>query len=337
MEEFVEGSHLLACIKADIEKSSTFSLAVAYWGKGAVSQFGLDSLSPEKSGVIICDLMSGSCNPDEINKLITLKNSNLEILMLDNLHAKIYWTPKSVVVGSSNASANGIGFEGEEVSGVIEGNLRTTNPDVIETVRKWFEKNSKNAKPITKDHIQAAKKLWKKRRADRPMKAKKSESFIDVLRSEPWRLADRKIRIWVYKSEDRTKAAEAALERVQQEFHDKKIDAYELGLKDPLVDAGTIIFDMPYTKTEAVIKYDGTSFWQALLENHYADVVNKKTKTGKLLLGKYIEAIGEIKTKKRDISELEKLVGVYIREKKGRKNVELDLPIEDLINFKPRP
>jgi hypothetical protein len=49
--------------------------------------------------------MSGACNPDVIRKLMNL---GAEIKMVDGMHARIYWTRAGAIIGSANASANGL-------------------------------------------------------------------------------------------------------------------------------------------------------------------------------------------------------------------------------------
>jgi len=62
--------------------------AVAYWGKGATERLGLDKIR-KKPVRIICDLWSGACNPNELQKLL---DRGFKLRTKDRLHAKVYIT-----------------------------------------------------------------------------------------------------------------------------------------------------------------------------------------------------------------------------------------------------
>jgi hypothetical protein len=120
----LSGLHTESEIKKLLESSSQIRAAVAYWGADAMEQLGIEGLAG-RDVIIICDLMSGACNPDEIERLQKYLGRQ-RVLMRDNLHAKVWLTEKGAIVGSSNASANGLGFERAELRGSIEANLLPT-------------------------------------------------------------------------------------------------------------------------------------------------------------------------------------------------------------------
>jgi hypothetical protein len=93
MITFLSGVHIRKGIVELISNSSEINCAVAFWGRGATDLF---PSTGEKSIRIICDLMSGACNPAVIRELMNL---GAEIKMVDGMHAKIYWT-RAGVVGS---------------------------------------------------------------------------------------------------------------------------------------------------------------------------------------------------------------------------------------------
>ena len=108
-------------IKNLLSTCSRARLAVAYWGSGAVARLGLDAVDTRTVDIeITCDLRSGACNPKEIDKLIKLFGPD-RVRTRDGLHAKAWITDAGCVLGSSNASANGLGHEADETHGPHRG------------------------------------------------------------------------------------------------------------------------------------------------------------------------------------------------------------------------
>jgi PLD-like domain len=161
MLKFLHGTAILTSAKKVIEDGESIDLAVAYWGDGAIKLLGISGSKPMR---IICDLLSGGCNPKEVEKFLKPPFvENVEIRHLSGLHAKVYWTPSSVIVGSINASTNGLGDERN--IGLIEAALQADSPDVLNEVQHWFEKRWEDAKdtPVDNGLLKKALKAWNDR------------------------------------------------------------------------------------------------------------------------------------------------------------------------------
>jgi hypothetical protein len=160
---FLHGDELTKKIRS-ILKEPNLMCAVAYWG--AESQGWLEPEDPHAAVKkrIICDALSGGSNPNIIRDL--RGRSDVEIRHCEALHAKVYIGSGECVVGSSNASTNGVGAEGGQTSGLIEaGYLASPTPEI----KDWFEALwSKKAQPITEEDLKRATKAWEKRRRLRP-------------------------------------------------------------------------------------------------------------------------------------------------------------------------
>jgi hypothetical protein len=194
---------ILKTIKAEIARANRIDLAVAYWGKSAVSKIELDkSQSPIR---ILCDLESGLCNPYELKLLL---KSNVQIRALTKLHAKVYWTPNGVVVGSANASTNGLGLEDTDGAGLIEAALHSSERKIIDDVNRWFEKMWGVAGPNNVDEKTLAriKPLWKERRGLRPFQPS-TKSLFETLIADSSFFEDRPIRLIAYRYTDESEAA----------------------------------------------------------------------------------------------------------------------------------
>ena len=83
---------------------------------------------------IICDLLSGACNPVEIEKLKGL--DGVRVRTRDRLHAKVWIGGNDVIVGSANASHNGLPGDDEDAANAsIEAAVESHDPGLAERVR----------------------------------------------------------------------------------------------------------------------------------------------------------------------------------------------------------
>jgi hypothetical protein len=138
-----------------VNGSSEVRLAIAFWGDGAVKKLGIQDA---EQVTIICNIRSGSCNPAEIERLSEL--TQITVFTHDDLHAKVYLTPHGAVVGSSNASANGLAEEGPTAEGLREANLQTDDRGIIDLLGKWFTERLNESEPATPELIEEASELW---------------------------------------------------------------------------------------------------------------------------------------------------------------------------------
>lgn len=137
-------------------------IVVAFWGDGATESLGLRK--PWRSLKIVCNLESGACNPSEIEKLLEL-GSGVQVRSDFRLHGKVYSTPSGIVLGSSNASTNGLVVEGMANFGWSEANIFSNDSGLLAQVRVWCEDRFQSAKDVTQLDLLAAQEAWDKRKA----------------------------------------------------------------------------------------------------------------------------------------------------------------------------
>lgn len=163
-----------------VRKSPQGVVAVPFWGKGAVETLGLQA----GSGVrVICNLNHPGCNPDVIEQLQRLK---IKVRTHSRLHAKIYATPNVAIVGSSNASSNGLTEEGDSALGWIEANVLSSEIDFVTDVLHLFETiwNSDETRPVRPADIRKARE----QRAKLPpifFQIRDIKSLFDGVRNHP--------------------------------------------------------------------------------------------------------------------------------------------------------
>lgn len=157
MLKFLTGDLIADAVSKNIAKSGPTDLAVSYWGKGAAARLGLTKNNRKVR--VLCDAFSLACNPIELDRLL---GCGFEIKTITGFHAKVYLTKKRAVVGSANASINGLGQEGDADPG-LEAAVETDDVDEIEKARRWFQDNWDCADDVDEDVIKRIRLLWKLR------------------------------------------------------------------------------------------------------------------------------------------------------------------------------
>ncbi|WP_165832103.1 phospholipase D family protein [Novacetimonas pomaceti] len=132
---------------------------------------------------ILCNLDSGACNPAELRKL--LKRPGVTLKSHPSLHAKVWWTPKAAVLGSSNASTNGLALECESGNGWHEANVRINDAHVIDGICKWFDDLFKAGYRIESEDLDQAQALWNERKQLAPTGMRLARTLFDAYRAAP--------------------------------------------------------------------------------------------------------------------------------------------------------
>lgn len=243
--KFLDGEATTKAIVRLMNSSRQIRMAVAFWGLGAMN--GLHLKGRANTAKIICNLKSGGTNPREIQKLI---DENIPVLQCDDLHGKVYLFDEHVIIGSSNASANGLALQGNEVAGWREANILTTERSVYEAAERWFQKLA--ARAITGPDVIAAQAEFDKRRAAATIRATALTSLVEAVRANPDTFRDRRIYICVYR-ELFGPLEIKQLKQARAQAQDPRVDA--LGWKVP-VNARLLCF---YHRPRGGIAFHG--FW----------------------------------------------------------------------------
>lgn len=171
--------------------ADTARFAVAFWGEGATHRLGLN-----RSGLtlrILCNLDSGACNPTELRLLRALPGVTLK--SHPALHAKVYWTAQGVVLGSSNALANGLGLEGDTAGGWAEANVRIDDSKFLADIASWFETLFAAGYDIEDADLDLAEQVWKARRRRVPTGKRLSDRLFAVYKQAPGHPAWRQVKL----------------------------------------------------------------------------------------------------------------------------------------------
>ena len=111
---------------------------------------------------IICDLLSGACNPGEIT---ALRDRGIRVKTLDRLHAKVWINGNEVILGSANASRNGLPVTDDDARQAnIETAFLSRDPNLSREMTTWFKNQWRLASEIDDNRLAQARELWERRR-----------------------------------------------------------------------------------------------------------------------------------------------------------------------------
>lgn len=158
-------NEILSRFESLISSGGPADIAIAFWGRGAIESLGLDRAS--KGTRILLNAKSGACNPATLELLLALmKRGTLRVRSSDSLHAKVVLTASEVLVGSANASANGLGFQGTQLKGWDEACVSVRSRKAIAAAKTWYESRWTDASTydLSKEVVEAARRAWNQRR-----------------------------------------------------------------------------------------------------------------------------------------------------------------------------
>jgi hypothetical protein len=250
-------------ISTRLAAAAQIRIAVAYWGQGAIERLGLQK-AKGRDIKIVCDLLSGACNPAESKKLRTIFGTD-RVRKLSRLHAKVWIIDDCVILGSSNASANGLGQQGREASDLIEANVLIRDQTSVAQISQWYEtKVWKTATEITDTDIKIARERCKVQYRTRPVPP--GTTVLEALQGDLHAMDGRDIVVYAWHFEDLDKVGKAALREEQNLRGNDDIICWDVtgSKKNELPPAGThvIEFDLPNEKP----RFDG--IYRILLEDH---------------------------------------------------------------------
>ena len=177
---FLAGSELSAAIR-HVLGGSNRRCAVAFWGKGSSN---LIEGGIEGSGLrIVCDISMGGCHPDALRSLGAPDDG--DVRYHDGLHAKVYLSDRGVIVGSANASDNGVGFGTNGAVLVEAGTFHTAASKAWAQASDWFEALHFDALQVDEAALDKAARLFRPRRASHAAVAGRHGSLLDMIVADP--------------------------------------------------------------------------------------------------------------------------------------------------------
>lgn len=191
MAEFISERSMGRAVEALVGDADDVRIAVAFWGDGGTALLGGLSKPGREKPRVICNLESGACNPDELHRLRKV----VRLRTHPQLHAKVYWTPRGVILGSSNASTNGLWGEGKESRGWREANLLVRDHTVIDEIGAWFDEQWLEGLAATSLRIEGARSLWLSGKDRAPTGRSLSRSLFTAYRDNPRHPAWKRVKV----------------------------------------------------------------------------------------------------------------------------------------------
>ena len=161
--------------------------AVAFWGKG-VDAFLAHVETDRKNLRVICDVSMGGSHPDALRSIGAPQNA--AIRYHDGLHAKVYLSAAGVVVGSANASDNGLGF-GSGDAGLVEAAIfHSAGTAGWQAAVAWFEGVHGDARQVDEAALDRARRLFRPRVELKGAASPRPGSLLDMVLADPGRFED---------------------------------------------------------------------------------------------------------------------------------------------------
>ena len=214
---FLQGPALSDAIRAlTLAESKTLKLAVAYWGGGGAELIGLNE-SPAIQIQILCDPWKGSCHPDLLQSL--LKSNNVKVRYVENLHSKVYLGTDSVIVGSSNASSNGIGSV-QNLARYKEAAIASSSIDLVKAATIWFDDlfEGRLSNALGDNHLNEIRQLWELAQRNRASNSSGDAQLVTVLDNDPNDIDSRGIYVLNYEDCWKSQVAEVEDEKLSRQF-----------------------------------------------------------------------------------------------------------------------
>lgn len=260
--KFLDENTVLQSVRASLSMTDTGTLVVAFWGNGAIERLGLDK--PWRSLRVVCNLESGACNPAEITRLQAIPN--VEVRTDWRLHGRVYLTPDNVVLGSSNASSNGLVVEGAAALGWAEANIESSDPKFLEEIATWCGTRFEQAVPIDDGMLDLARASWSARKTFAPVAGPLTADLIDLVRREPNHVAFENIKVVQWARKASPEANAVFLEALETDQSLTGTDIYEGWGTDMAVDDWLIDFNVGKRKPEF------TGYWKVVFVDKKNDV-----------------------------------------------------------------
>lgn len=180
MQKFLSGIQISKKIR-EICKGDSVRIATAYWGNNIPEELFSVNYSHSR---IICDITSGGTNPAALIGLGAPHNKSLRHVR--GLHTKIYISSVGCVVGSANASRNGIGIP----PATIEAGIFCTPGEAWGiSAAEWFEEQWGDAKWIDQEALDRCTRNWRRAASRRAVEAIEGQNAVlplpELLRSNP--------------------------------------------------------------------------------------------------------------------------------------------------------
>ena len=261
---FIAGENNSDAIGKFVRSENTKSMAVAFIGAG------LSKIINGNTN-ILCNLRSGATNPYEVYALCALPG--VEVKNHSTLHAKVYISNDTLIVGSANLSTNGIGLE-DEAAQWLEASIVSKNHKLIAEAQKWFDALWHEAENVTPEMLDKAKSLFHDTRNNRPY----SDLNLHALR-------DRDYYCVIYKDNQLSAAADELMsQNIGNNWGNRGYGVYEKWgeslPKGTLIDYHLKKGKLRYTGTW---KYDGYSFESNKTDVQVAKSIKKRGFTQKTL------------------------------------------------------
>lgn len=307
---FLTQSEITSAIRNLTKRRDKLKVAVAFWGAGSVREAGINARRQD-STIVICDLFSGACDPNEIRKLLSI---GVEVRTLDGMHAKVWLSGNFMLVGSANASANGLAFGESQTSKNVEAGVLVESQTSFRRALEWFEELSTKSLLVDDNMVCEAEELWNHNRKNGSRLS--TSSLIRRLQDKNYNASIKNARLVVYRPEEISKESERIFEKNVKGKAAYSESDLQYGLPYYEDDSnwdvapGTVILDFQ-AAARKVIKF--RRIWQ-IRSDPFINVPLPDAPKNRMILCDHKFGLGDVRFPKSDQKQLIKLLRAYLHE-----------------------
>jgi hypothetical protein len=218
MPLFLTGKSLTQAIKK-VAGGHDLRCAVAFWGLGA-AHFLEEAGADLSAARILCDLSMGVTSADALVELGAPTNKRL--CRHDGLHAKVYISDVGMVVGSPNASANGLGFDDHSAGWLEAGSFHEPNTQAWRDAASWFNAVYRKAQRVDDEALAEARRKAREK-PDAVRLPVREGSILDLVREHHEQFGP--IGFVFTDTRSSKQERDKARDNLRQKFPAKKVDA----------------------------------------------------------------------------------------------------------------
>ncbi|WP_238120786.1 MULTISPECIES: phospholipase D family protein [unclassified Xanthobacter] len=313
---FLDEKAVLKEIKSMLAAAREAKIAVAFWGQGALEQLDIGRTNLDVK--LICNLDSGGCNPAALKSIMsTLPPARVH--SHPRLHAKVYWTPDRAIVGSSNASANGLAVEGNVARSWAEANILISDRRLLQEIEDWFNRRLDEARIITDHDLSLAQSLWDYRsRAAAPGVALCGD-LLQAYAQAPDHPSWRRVRVALWSAGISKEGKKEATALINENSTLSQFAQYEGWTKEFYPDDYILDFYVKNGKS----KFSGIY----IIEYHRGKTINFATERNTISLPSF----PELKLSDNDISKI-KIIAQKLLNKYSEDGSSVSLMLSDIAN-----
>ena len=224
-----------------------------------------------------------------------------------------------IIVGSSNASTNGLRFEGKQAEGNIEANLFTDDASVVSKAISWFDAEWSDARKVDKVVAEEARPFWDHTQANRNPIIR--GTLLKAMKEHPKDFADADLWVVLYPDGPPSKQARKAFEAEAPLLYSSRqlrdLDGSYPFYEDdegnfPFVPGKTTILDFCYDDKNRKHSFVFADIWRVREENYNVPMKVTRHPNARIVMCDLLHEYDGLRVPKQEARTISKMLLAYV-------------------------